>query len=793
MFAAMIRKLFPFPSVEALSTTRNRSHRRASSRPSVEILEDRCLLSTVINLNDSGPGSLRQAIADTPIAGTVDFQEGLSGTISLTSAPLTINKILTIAGPGASVITVSGNHARQVFNTPAPFTVTISGLTIANGNAVNGGGIANGGALTITSCTLSGNSANGGAFNTGRGGGIYNTGTLTITGCTLSGNSAMGIPTAPPGGQGGGIYSTGTLRVTNSTLRGNSAFNGGQGGGIYSTSTVTVTSSTLISNSATATGGGIWNSGNLTVTSSTLSDNSNGGSGDGSGGGILSTGGTMSIANSTLSSNSATGSGGGINIGGGNATIASSTFSLNAAVTGAGISHRGSGTVTITSSTFNRNFASNQGGGLFHTGGGRLNIGNTILAGNSAAASSPDVMGALNSQGHNLIGDGTGGSGYDPTDLVGTAAMPINPLLGPLQDNGGPTQTMELLAGSPALNAGDPAQLGVADQRSVVRSGGVNIGAYQASPTAFRLTAPTTATAGTPFDVTIQAVDPYGKTAIGYTGTVTFTSADPYGATLPPDYMFTTGDNGVHTFPGRATLYTVGTWDVTATDTSTSSLTGSASVSVSPAAADHLLFLQQPTDTAAGQPITPAVTVAVVDQFGNTITSDNSDAVTLAIGNNPGGGTLRGTLIMTVSSGVATFSDLSIDKAGSGYTLVASSAGLTGTTSVGFAITAAAADHLVFLQQPTNTTVGQTISPVMVAVVDQFGNIVTSDNSDTITLSLNPNPSGGMLRGTLTVTVVNGIATFNDLSIDLVGDGYTLHARVAGLMDADSAAFSITP
>ena len=92
-------------------------------------------------------------------------------------------------------------------------------------------------------------------------------------------------------------------------------------------------------------------------------------------------------------------------------------------------------------------------------------------------------MGALKSNGYNLIGDGSGGTGLvtGNGNQVGTAASPIDPLLGLLQDNGGPTFTMALLPGSPALNNGDPAQLGQADQRGVVRSGGVNIGAYQAS------------------------------------------------------------------------------------------------------------------------------------------------------------------------------------------------------------------------------------------------------------------------------------------------------------------------
>src|SRR5262249_52476486 len=155
---------------------------------------------------------------------------------------------------------------------------------------------------------------------------------------------------------------------------------------------------------------------------------------------------------------------------------------------------------------------------------------------------------------------------YADTDLLN-----FDPLLGPLQNNGGPTQTMSLLAGSPALNAGDAAFLGTADQRGVVRSGGVNIGAYQASASAFVLTAPATTTAGPPFAVPLKAVAPFGQTALGYTGRVTFSSADPYGATLPADYTFAAADHGVHLFPGVATLYTAGTWDVTASDTSTGS------------------------------------------------------------------------------------------------------------------------------------------------------------------------------------------------------------------------------
>jgi hypothetical protein len=210
-----------------------------------------------------------------------------------------------------------------------------------------------------------------------------------------------------------------------------------------------------------------------------------------------------------------------------------------------------------------------------------MTTGNTILAGNSAATS-PDVSGALNSQGYNLIGDGTGGSGFDPTDQVGTSANPIDPMLGPLQGNGGPTQTMALLPGSPALNAGDPAQLGTADQRGVVRSGGVNIGAYQASATALVLAAPDTGEAGVPFDLTVTAVDPFGQVAVGYTGTVTFSTSDPDpNVVLPADYTFQPGDAGQVTFPGGVVLITPGQQTVTATDTANTTIAGTVAVSVS--------------------------------------------------------------------------------------------------------------------------------------------------------------------------------------------------------------------
>jgi hypothetical protein len=136
------------------------------SRLVPELLESRWVPSAVRNLNDACTGSLRQAILDAPSGGTVIFRPGLSGTITLTTGELLISKDLTTDGPGASVITISGNQASRVFNIAATYTVNISGLTITDGEVMRatakGGGILNAGTLTVTNSTLSGNSADGG-------------------------------------------------------------------------------------------------------------------------------------------------------------------------------------------------------------------------------------------------------------------------------------------------------------------------------------------------------------------------------------------------------------------------------------------------------------------------------------------------------------------------------------------------------------------------------------------------------------------------------------------------------
>ena len=214
---------------------------------------------TVTNTNDSGPGSLRQALEDVNDGDTIDF--AITGTITLESGELLVDKSITISAPGADTLVVDGNANSRVFRISAGQTVTISGLTIRNGHStgvfpdVGGAGIYNDhAALTVDSCTFTGNTVDISGFSAG--GAIFNDGldgaaTLTISNSTLSSNSA---------GDGGGIYNAGQndgsviVAVSNSTLSGNTALNFGGGmesvGLFVNSIVVTFANSTLTANAA---------------------------------------------------------------------------------------------------------------------------------------------------------------------------------------------------------------------------------------------------------------------------------------------------------------------------------------------------------------------------------------------------------------------------------------------------------------------------------------------------------------------------------------------------------------
>ena len=333
-------------------------------------MEDRKLLSTftVGDLNNSGAYSLRAGIQSGDA--TIAFKPGLHGTITLESE-LLISDSVTIDGPGANELSVSGNNSSRVFEVAAG-QVAISGLTIADGQATAGGGILLEGSasLSLSNCTVSDNVATGGTAGTGFGGGIEDTSSaaLTVTNCTFDANKAIatgpntvpGTPGYSPGyiiALGGGIdlsfVASGSATISDSTFTGNQALGGtpgaSAGGGALSNSsntpgtTMTVTGCTLNRNAAigaaggdgivnfgSGQGGGINDFDNLTVVNSSLncnkalgtplapgavpSQSSNNGSST-VGGGVLCLGvfvpnATVRVTGSTLTGNQAVGGAG---------------------------------------------------------------------------------------------------------------------------------------------------------------------------------------------------------------------------------------------------------------------------------------------------------------------------------------------------------------------------------------------------------------------------------------------------------------------------------------------------
>lgn len=326
----------------------------------------------------SGPGSLPAVVGAANSADTITFSVDCPASSPITLAStIDIGVNLTIDGPGASDVAVSGNNTVGVFNVSPDTTVTMTGLTIEDGYATGGGGIWNDGILSVTDSTLAGNKA---TFQGGAG--IVNDRTLTVTDSILSNNTDDG------GGDGGGIangYTT-MATISNSTLLGNSA---SEGGGIYN------------------------QEGMVTVRDSTLSDNV------GSlGGGIYTQEGTVSVTDSTLSGNSVSTEGGGV---------------YNTST---------GGTLNITDSTLSGNIDTNAGDG----GGieGPATLAGTIVANSTGGdCGTPPITDA----GYNLDDDGSCGF-----SAANGSESDVDPDLGPLQDNGGPTETQAPALGSPVLN-----------------------------------------------------------------------------------------------------------------------------------------------------------------------------------------------------------------------------------------------------------------------------------------------------------------------------------------------------
>jgi CSLREA domain-containing protein len=418
-----------------------------------------------------GECTLRDAV--NTANGTVDTDtvdlSGVSGTITLTQGVIGVADSggLSINGPGPGTLTVSGGNAAGIFAIdPGAADASISGLTLTAGSSdTNGGAIVTSAPLTLTNVTITGNTA------AGDGGGIaiseaYNV-DIAIENSTISGNTAAG--------DGGGIaiseaYNV-DIAIENSTISGNTA--AGDGGGIATSKynvnvNVAIENSTISGNTAAGDGGGIATSGiynvDVAIESSTISGNT----AAGDGGGIATSGkynDNLAIVNSTVSGNSATNGGG---------------VSLDA-VLGAG------GSISFDNSTIARNTAASSGGGIYlgqyDSGAGYQSataaINSTIVAGNTAGGAPNDLFRPTTS---------TSGGFNDTFSLIenpGNAPLlssqalitGVDPQLGTLANNGGPTQTMLPSNTSPAIDQGR-AQAGLTtDQRGEPRT--VNNGKAQ--------------------------------------------------------------------------------------------------------------------------------------------------------------------------------------------------------------------------------------------------------------------------------------------------------------------------
>ncbi len=522
--------------------------------------------------------TLRSAVLKSNEEGGSNTINVPAGTYTLTLTPsgpddgmtgdLHIEANVTIAGAGSGLTTIHGDEDRIFEIKATASAVTLSGLTMTGGGSqVFGGAVRSVGAsLTLTDDSLVANTAKskgfGGALDMEPSG----SGTLAVTGSTFSSNVAADTETEG-GGFGGAImfepHEAGTVTITNSTFDSNTAQSGSKTGGGFggaldveprATGSLTVTGSTFSSNTAAAAGssGGFGGAimfepgeaGTATITNSTFDSNTaQGGSekGGGFGGAVMfePASGSLTVTGSTFSSNTADAPAAGAGFGGaimfgpqeeaGTLTLTNSTLTgnhANAKGFGGAIDLEGaSSTATLLSDTIAANTigSGTSGGGLEN--GGKTTARNTIISGNTAGAAANNCGNAPIVAGAHDIELGTT-CGFD---------MNADPKLAPLAENGGPTETMALLAGSPAIDAGDSAFCPATDQRGVPRpqpqAGTCDIGAYEsafADLAVSQIASPSPVTVGATLTYQLIATNNGPDTATG----VTFQDTLPAGATL---------------------------------------------------------------------------------------------------------------------------------------------------------------------------------------------------------------------------------------------------------------------
>ncbi len=485
--------------------------------PANGICEAPCSLRAAIQTANSAGSPGADAI--TLPAGTYNLAiAGADGPDPAATGDLDITDALTITGAGQATTTIDGKSIDRVFDT-AGTTVAISGITVTGGLATDGApttaggairvgvhpmaGTDVGGSLTLTDVTLRNNVAQDGA-------GVATdstTANLTLTRVNVLDNTAPVVNT-----EGGGVNERfgGTVTIVGSTIRGNSAaFAGGvvdDGGG-----QITITDSTITENHGSTEAGGVGETGTgtITITRSTVSRNTSA-----FGAGVVEDGaGMVTIVDSTIRENAASGgpfpdAGGVLQDSAGKVSISGSTIVGNTARYGAGVhAISGGGTIAIANSTISGNHATGRGGGIQGSGSGTMTLTNVTLRDNIADVTAADLDSCVTLAGacgptpmaitlrNTIVASGTtacigpitsGGHNIDAGTSCGFAAagdlVSTDPLLGALADNGGPTLTHLPLAGSPAVDRGDPSACPAADQRGVARPAGpvCDVGAVEA-------------------------------------------------------------------------------------------------------------------------------------------------------------------------------------------------------------------------------------------------------------------------------------------------------------------------
>jgi hypothetical protein len=440
-----------------------------------------------------------------------DEEAARSGDLDITRGRLAI-----VGVSAAKVIIDAGGSADRVFHVLPGAQLILDDVTISGGTASggeSGGGLLNAGQLWLHRCVVRSNSTTTGAggFVSGTGGhgaGIYNTGWLALDRCMVSENATagggagdfgpndLGSTNRGPGGVGGsgaGICNVGTLTLNHCTISRNSTGaggmggsssgvgdsgkvggKGGDGGGIYNAGRLTVNTTTLRDNLTGAggwggggymlwlddfwflyTGGGsgggggdgagIYNTGDLTLDTCTVSGNTNGAGGSAQGAGNGGNGGIYSLGSFTIRSCTVAGNSGGE---GGFSYSFFNEYYQGPGGNGGIVNATNSSFATLRNSLVALNLPG--AGGVFFVIYDGTNFVGTY-------GPTPNLAGAFTSDGYNLIGQADGSSGFANGvngDLVGTGTAPLDPLLGPLQDNGGPTFTHALMPGSPAIDQG---------------------------------------------------------------------------------------------------------------------------------------------------------------------------------------------------------------------------------------------------------------------------------------------------------------------------------------------------